>query len=400
MATHVRVLQQFADTPPPTHDHHTARSLSLGQAAALAGEAGRLFVGEAFTVNGAGGGDKGGAGGACRRVWVETAQGGALRCEGWTLELAGGQAQAQAQAQIQTKTQEYEQQHDVVVLRRTGRVEHPAALVNFTALGLAQPPAEAAREPLVLRSMRAVADVSLNTLLAAAAAPAARNLWCQGARVSPRAPGRRKGADANAERALAALVGAVDGETLGALQPAGELAALLAGSRGVMMVQVALRSEPGLSMMDMPFVWQLLQRAAADGELSALSSVLQADGSASRGKGSAEGVLGTTAVFYAAREPWDARARLLSSFGAQSSLVAGSTYYKALVGLALDYDAASVRDYCAEMGDPLTGEVEAEALAALQRASGEKAALPWRRLHDGRPAAAQKKKARSRGFGG
>ena len=308
-------------------------------------------------------------------VWLEVRAGGALRAEGWELEVQGGEGTGG------------------VVLRRVGRIAYPPGLCDFTALGAPDPRVvAAAAEASPLR----LADGSLRTtrasaasLLLAAAAPAERNLWCQGDAVEPRGDVRGKGAAAVAERALHALlkdIAASDGEhaaadaavithapeesgtgaggTLGALQPAGELSALLAGARGLAMLQVSLSSQPGASWLDMPLVLTLLERAAADGGVRAMSSALRAPGGG--------GLLGGTLLLYADTEPYAARARLLSSFGAQSALVGGSAYYKALVGLALGYDPGSVRTYCERMGDPLSDEAERQAIADLKGASGVK----------------------------
>ncbi len=74
-----------------------------------------------------------------------------------------------------------------------------------------------------------------------------------------------------------------------------------------------------------PFVVHLVEAALRHPGIKATTSV-------------APGGVGLTAVLYADREPWSAWGPHLASFGCQANAVAGSAYYKVLIG--------ELRDWC------------------------------------------------------
>lgn len=95
-----------------------------------------------------------------------------------------------------------------------------------------------------------------------------------------------------------------------------------------------------------PFALTMLERALAAPGVAARSSV-------------APGGVGLTAVLYADREPFVSWAAHLVSFGCQANVVAGSAYYKLLIGLLLGYSEANVVGYVsASEGAPPSAELQ------------------------------------------
>jgi hypothetical protein len=148
---------------------------------------------------------------------------------------------------------------------------------------------------------------------------------------------------------------------------AGELLALLAGARGVAMVQLAVSwgSSSPLPAHN-PFVLELLARAAANPEIVAHMS-------------RAPGGLGLSAILSAKREPFRAWAAHLASFGAQAALVADAPYYKVLIGRVLGYAPANVAHHVAATsgGAPPSPQVLAAVDAELLKLSAKRPSLPW-----------------------
>lgn len=111
-----------------------------------------------------------------------------------------------------------------------------------------------------------------------------------------------------------------------ALLTAGELAAFLAGARGICLLQLLKgwgdtsdgRQQPLLR----PWVLSLLQEAAGHKGVALLPSA--APGEARQ--------LGETLVLAARQQPWQAWAKHLAGLGVQSSIVADSPFYKLLIG--------------------------------------------------------------------
>ena len=72
----------------------------------------------------------------------------------------------------------------------------------------------------------------------------------------------------------------------------------------------------------------------------------------------APGDVGLSLVLYADREPYNAWGPHLCSFGCQANAVAGSTYYKLLVGRLLGYKNENVVAYANAMGGVVTPQTE------------------------------------------
>lgn len=148
---------------------------------------------------------------------------------------------------------------------------------------------------------------------------------------------------------------------------AGELVSLLTGQRGVVIVQLWNGFEParGQPLYD-PFVVHLVEAALRHPGIRAVTSV-------------APGGVGLTAVLYADREPWSAWGPHLASFGCQANAVAGSAYYKVLIGKILGYSDANIAAYVRSVGGGYTPAVVAQVEADLKKLSKAKPKLPWNR---------------------
>ncbi len=128
-----------------------------------------------------------------------------------------------------------------------------------------------------------------------------------------------------------------------ALLTAGELAAFLAGARGICLLQLLKgwgdtsdgRQQPLLR----PWVLTLLQEAAGHKGVALLPSAAPGDARQ----------LGETLVLAARQQPWQAWAKHLAGLGVQSSIVADSPFYKLLIGAAGITVAAGSRFPCANM---------------------------------------------------
>jgi hypothetical protein len=68
--------------------------------------------------------------------------------------------------------------------------------------------------------------------------------------------------------------------------------------------------------------------------------------------------VGLTGILYADREPFASWARHLASFGCQANAVAGSAYYKLLIGLLLGYKPENVLAYVAASGEQPSAELQ------------------------------------------
>jgi hypothetical protein len=68
--------------------------------------------------------------------------------------------------------------------------------------------------------------------------------------------------------------------------------------------------------------------------------------------------VGLTGIVYADREPFASWARHLASFGCQANAVAGSAYYKLLIGQLLGYKTDNVLAYVAASGEPVSAELQ------------------------------------------
>ncbi|KAI8463943.1 MAG: hypothetical protein J3K34DRAFT_442202 [Monoraphidium minutum] len=150
-----------------------------------------------------------------------------------------------------------------------------------------------------------------------------------------------------------------------ALFTAGELAAFSAGRRGLALVQLfngwdRSRGQPVYT----PFALELLARALPARGVGAAPSV-------------APGGAGLTAVLFADRAPFAARAAHLCSFGCQANMVAGSSYYKLLIGLLLGYRRDRVEAYVASSGEPVGGDLRKQVDDDIRQLSAVEPRLPW-----------------------
>jgi len=169
--------------------------------------------------------------------------------------------------------------------------------------------------------------------------------------------------------------------TAAALLPAGELAALRSGERGVVLLQAFNGASSAPSDVHAPYALRALEEAAGDDDVGVLLSVAQgADGD----------IEGFTLVLYADKAPFDAYAGELCRMGVQAASTAQGAYYKALVGGLLGYSKEEVAAHVAQAGEELSAEDEVAVAEALRGVSAEEPSLPWR---DGVP------RAKRGGFG-
>ncbi|EFJ46671.1 hypothetical protein VOLCADRAFT_92874 [Volvox carteri f. nagariensis] len=205
---------------------------------------------------------------------------------------------------------------------------------------------------------------------------------------------------------------------------AGELVSLMQGKRGVVIVQLwnGFDRSRGQPLYD-PWVVDLIEAALRTPGVRALPSV-------------APGGVGLTAVLFADKEPWSAWGPHLASFGCQptaqpqfvrgtltppyiagvcstrpwfvlteppssplgavprifpshprtaaqssgaANTVAGSAYYKVLIGKILGYSDENIYGYVRSVGGGLTPAVIAQVDADLKKLSKAKPKLPWSR---------------------
>lgn len=131
-----------------------------------------------------------------------------------------------------------------------------------------------------------------------------------------------------------------------AIFTAGEIAALLLGQRGLVLVQMFNGWDPSKGQpLYNPFTLHTLERALSAPGVGFRSSV-------------APGGVGLTAVLYADREPYASWAEHLCSFGCQANIVAGSAYYKLLIGQLLGYKLENVLGYMAASGEPASAQLQ------------------------------------------
>ncbi|PNH08246.1 hypothetical protein TSOC_005248 [Tetrabaena socialis] len=121
-----------------------------------------------------------------------------------------------------------------------------------------------------------------------------------------------------------------------------------ASKRGVVIVQLWNGFDPSKGQpLYEPWVVQLLEAALATPGVRYTASL-------------APGGLGLSAVLWADREPWSAWGPHLASFGCQANTVAGSPYYKVLIGKILGYKDDNIYGYVRAVGGGLTPAVVAQ----------------------------------------
>jgi hypothetical protein len=130
-----------------------------------------------------------------------------------------------------------------------------------------------------------------------------------------------------------------------ALLTAGELAAFLAGHRGVALLQLHKGwgdQSSGMQPLLRPWVLPLLQQAAEHRGAALLASA-------------AAGQLGASLVLCSRQQPWLAWGKHLASQGVQSAIVADSPFYKLLIGRILGYQPANIYHHIEVSAVAVTG---------------------------------------------
>jgi hypothetical protein len=127
---------------------------------------------------------------------------------------------------------------------------------------------------------------------------------------------------------------------------AGELCAFLQGQRGIVLVQLFNGWDPSKGQpIYNPLALHMMEQALSAPGVAHVASI------APQGAG-------LTAILYADREPFASWASHLASFGCQANLVAGSAYYKLLIGQLLGYKLENVLGYVAASGEPATAQLQ------------------------------------------
>ncbi|KAG2494429.1 hypothetical protein HYH03_007481 [Edaphochlamys debaryana] len=159
---------------------------------------------------------------------------------------------------------------------------------------------------------------------------------------------------------------------------AAELACLLAGRRGVALLQLHVgweehdRAPPYGPYR--PLVLRMLREALARPDLVSYASAVPAAPGGVGGGAAA----GFTMVLTADKEPFRSWGAHLASFGCQAALEAQSPYYKVLIGRVLGYKPENIAHHVqGQHGQPPSAEVLAAVEAQLKALSPKPAVLPW-----------------------
>ena len=118
------------------------------------------------------------------------------------------------------------------------------------------------------------------------------------------------------------------------LLTAGEMLALLQGLRGITLVQTSLPLDMGGNNLPLlrPFVLTLLKLAVEDKDVVIVPSIV--------GNRDAQSV-----ILSAKSQPYKQWSSFLASIGVQASLVAGSDYYKLLIGMMMGYKPENIKHH-------------------------------------------------------
>jgi hypothetical protein len=118
------------------------------------------------------------------------------------------------------------------------------------------------------------------------------------------------------------------------LLTAGEILALLQGLRGIALVQTLLPLDMGGNNLPLlrPFVLTLLKLVVEDKDVVILPSMV--------GNRDAQSV-----ILSAKSQPYKQWSSFLASIGVQASLVAGSDYYKLLIGMMMGYKLDNIKHH-------------------------------------------------------
>jgi len=152
---------------------------------------------------------------------------------------------------------------------------------------------------------------------------------------------------------------------------AGELLALCAGHRGMVMVQLYVGwggkgGAPPPQPVFNPYVATLAIQIAARKDTAVTMS-------------QAPGGLGLTALIAADKDPYRSWAKYLAGINAQAAVVADSPFYKLLIGRMLGYDEDNIRHHIKASNGPAqpSPQVAAAVEDELKAISRKKPSLPW-----------------------
>ncbi|GLI67013.1 hypothetical protein VaNZ11_011109 [Volvox africanus] len=158
---------------------------------------------------------------------------------------------------------------------------------------------------------------------------------------------------------------------------AGEVAALMEGRRGVVLLQLHVGWEEHEKVPPYgpykPLVLRLLREALEQPDIVSYASSAPVPGT-----GAGNPTYGLTMILCADKEPFRSWGAHLASFGCQAALEAQSPYYKVLIGHILGYRLENISHYVQEKhGQPPSSEVVAAVEQQLRRLSPKAAVLPW-----------------------
>eukprot|EP00877_Chromochloris_zofingiensis_P006222 jgi/Chrzof1/1853/Cz10g23220.t1 len=155
---------------------------------------------------------------------------------------------------------------------------------------------------------------------------------------------------------------------------AGEIACLLAGLRGVVMVQCHVGwDQTAPQPVYNPLVLFYLQQALTNAQIQVHVSA-------------ASGGLGLTAILCANKEPFKAWGAHLASFGAQAALVADSPFYKLLIGRVMGYKEVNIIHHIKMTNGRShpAPEVVAAVSKEMSKLSSKKPQIPWNKSSRGK----------------
>lgn len=161
-----------------------------------------------------------------------------------------------------------------------------------------------------------------------------------------------------------------------ATMTAGELIALYAGHRGIVSVQMynGWDEDRGQPIFDDLFVFEMIDQCLSHPDIRPIISTAPEN-------------KGYTLILFVNKEPFISYAAHLSSFGFQSSIIAGSPYFKLLCGYMLGYEKENVKGYvrATSQQGSLTPALLTEVEAQIKRLSKVTAKLPWKAsIHNSR----------------
>ncbi|GIL66545.1 hypothetical protein Vafri_20041 [Volvox africanus] len=162
-----------------------------------------------------------------------------------------------------------------------------------------------------------------------------------------------------------------------AIFTAGEVAALMEGRRGVVLLQLHVGWEEHEKVPPYgpykPLVLRLLREALERPDIMSYASSAPVPGAAAGNP-----TYGLTMILCADKEPFRSWGAHLASFGCQAALEAQSPYYKLLIGRILGYLPENISHYVQEKhGQAPSSEVVAAVEQQLRQLSSKAVVLPW-----------------------